>query len=74
MTTIIMLDELCAPVIQVLAMQYATRILDCHLGNYELEEGEIIGEEEGVGEGEGEGEEQVVLILSILLSNVEIIL
>ena len=37
-----MLDELCAPVIQVLAMQYATRILDYHLGNYELEEGEII--------------------------------
>ena len=41
MTTIIMLDELCAPVIQVLAMQYATRILDYHLGNYELEEGEL---------------------------------
>ena len=31
-----------APVIEMLAQQYVGRILDYHLGNYELEEGEII--------------------------------
>lgn len=32
-------------VIQELASQYAKRIIDCHLGKYDLEEGEIIDEE-----------------------------
>jgi hypothetical protein len=43
MQTII--EELCAPVIQELANQYANRIIDHHLGEYVLEEGEIIDEE-----------------------------
>jgi len=41
----IMIEELCAPVIQELASQYAKRIIDYHLGKYVLEEGEIIDEE-----------------------------
>ena len=32
-------------VIQELASQYAKRIIDCHLGKYDLEEGEVIDEE-----------------------------
>ena len=32
-------------VIQELASQYAKKIIDCHLGKYDLEEGEIIDEE-----------------------------
>ena len=43
MQTII--EELCAPVIQELASQYAKKIIDHHLGEYDLEEGEIIEEE-----------------------------
>lgn len=43
MTTLtIMLDELCAPVIEMLMFHYIGRILDFHMGIYELEEGEII--------------------------------
>jgi hypothetical protein len=40
MTT--MLTELCAPVIEILTQQYVGRMLDYHMGIYELEEGEII--------------------------------
>ena len=40
-----MIEELCGPVIQELASQYAKKIIDCHLGKYDLEEGEIIDEE-----------------------------
>ena len=40
MTT--MLAELCAPVIEILTQQYVGRMLDYHMGIYELEEGEII--------------------------------
>ena len=40
MTT--MLAELCVPVIELLRQQYVGRILDYHMGIYELEEGEII--------------------------------
>ena len=39
------MEELCAPVIQELASQYAKKIIDHHLGEYVLEEGEIIDEE-----------------------------
>lgn len=39
------MEELCAPVIQELASQYAKKIIDHHLGEYDLEEGEIIDEE-----------------------------
>jgi hypothetical protein len=41
----IMIEELCASVIQELASQYAKRIIDHHLGEYVLEEGEIIDDE-----------------------------
>ena len=41
----IMIEELCAPVIQELASQYAKKIIDHHLGKYDLEEGEVIDEE-----------------------------
>ena len=41
----VMLAELSAPVIQVLANQHAQKLLDYHLGNYILEEGEVIEEE-----------------------------
>ena len=37
-----MLDEMCAPVIEMLAMRFTARIIDYYMGNYELEEGEII--------------------------------
>ena len=40
MTT--MLAELCVPVIELLRQQHVGRILDYHMGIYELEEGEII--------------------------------
>ncbi len=40
-----MIEELCGPVIQELASQYAKRIIDHHLGEYVLEEGEIIDDE-----------------------------
>ena len=40
-----MIEELCGPVIQELASQYAKRIIDHHLGEYGLEEGEVIDEE-----------------------------
>ena len=39
------MEELCAPVIQELASQYAKKIIDHHLGEYDFEEGEIIDEE-----------------------------
>jgi hypothetical protein len=37
-----MLDELCAPVMEMLAMRFAARVIDYYMGNYELEEGEIV--------------------------------
>jgi len=40
-----MIEELCASVIQELASQYAKRIIDYHLGKYDLEEGEFIDDE-----------------------------
>jgi hypothetical protein len=43
MQTII--EELSAPVIQMLAEQHARKILDYHLGKYELEEGETVDAE-----------------------------
>jgi len=43
MTTVTtMLAELCVPVIELLRQQHVGRILDYHMGIYELEEGEII--------------------------------
>ena len=42
MTMTTMLAELCVPVIELLRQQYVGRILDYHMGIYELEEGEII--------------------------------
>jgi hypothetical protein len=40
-----MLDEMCAPVMEMLAMRFAARVIDYHMDNYELEEGEIIDHE-----------------------------
>lgn len=40
-----MLTELTTPVIQDLAIQHAKKLLDYHLGKYELEEGEIVNED-----------------------------
>lgn len=37
-----MLDEMCAPVMEMLAMRFAARVIDYYMGNYELEEGEVI--------------------------------
>ena len=40
-----MLDEMCAPVMEMLAMRFAARVIDYHMDNYELEEGEVIDHE-----------------------------
>ena len=40
-----MLDEMCAHVMEMLAMRFAARVIDYHMDNYELEEGEIIDHE-----------------------------
>lgn len=37
-----MLDEMCAPVMEMLAMRFAARVIDYYMGNYDLEEGEVI--------------------------------
>ena len=37
-----MIDEMCAPVMEMLAMRFAARVIDYYMGNYELEEGEVI--------------------------------
>jgi hypothetical protein len=42
MSAKIMLDEMCAPVMEMLAMRFAARVIDYYMGNYELEEGEVI--------------------------------
>ena len=42
MSAKIMLDEMCAPVMEMLAMRFAARVIDYYMDNYELEEGEII--------------------------------
>ena len=41
----IIIEELSAPVIQELATKHAKKIIDHHLGKYELEEGETIDTE-----------------------------
>ncbi len=61
-----MLDELCAPVMEMLAMRFAARVIDYYMGNYELEEGEIVDFELTQGELRGLAER---IILSDNSSN-----
>ena len=45
MSVKIMLDEMCTPVMEMLTLRFAARVIDYYMDNYELEEGEVIDHE-----------------------------